>query len=221
MCFDEELAHIRIFGIGNAGGKALQHMINSGLRESEQEAISFIYVDTDAQALACSGVGHKILLGKGLLHGCGTESRPELGIKAAEESLDAIREAIGDSDMVFVTAGMGGGTGTGAAPVIARAAKEKGVLTVGVVIKPFHFEGDKRMKSALKGIEELRQHVDSLVSISNNRLLAITPKNAKMTEMFKKGDDVLCAAVRDVIDLITKVGLISADFVDVHTVMSK
>lgn len=218
---DEELARIRIFGIGGAGGKGLQHMINSGLGGSEQEAISFIYVDTDAQALACSGVGHKILLGKELLHGCGAGARPEIGADAAEESLDVIREAIGGADMVFVTAGMGGGTGTGAAPIIAKAAKEKGVLTVGVVTKPFHFEGHKRMKSAMKGIDELRQHVDSLVTISNERLLTNALKNVKMVEIVKKADDGLYAAVRDVIDLITKSGMINADFTDVRTVMSK
>lgn len=218
---DEELARIRIFGIGGAGGKGLQHMINSGLGGSEQEAISFIYVDTDAQALACSGVGHKILLGKELLHGCGAGARPEIGADAAEESLDVIREAIGGADMVFVTAGMGGGTGTGAASIIAKAAKEKGVLTVGVVTKPFHFEGHKRMRSAMKGIDELRQHVDSLVTISNERLLTNALKNVKIVEIVKKADDGLYAAVRDVIDLITKSGMINADFTDVRTVMSK
>ncbi len=221
MCLDYQPAIIRILGIGNAGGKALQHMIDSGLGGSEQEDISFIYADTDAQALACSGVGHKILLGKELLHGCGTESRPELGTKAAEESLDLIREAIGDADMVFITAGMGGGTGTGAAPVIAKATQEKGILTVGVVTKPFHFEGDKRMKSALKGIEELRLLVDSLVTIPNDRLLVIAPKNAELTEMLKKADDVLYAAVRSVTDIITKPGMICIDVADVRTVMSK
>ena len=147
------------------------------------------------------GAEHKIQLGKDLTRGLGAGAKPEVGQAAAEESLDAIREAIGDADMVFVTAGMGGGTGTGAAPVIAKAAKEKGVLTVGVVTKPFHFEGDKRMKSAMKGIDELRQHVDSLVTIPNDRLLAIAPKNAKVTEMLKKADDVLYSAVRGVTDL--------------------
>lgn len=172
------------------------------------------------QALARSGAEHKIQLGKDLTRGLGAGAKPEVGQAAAEESLDAIREAIGDADMVFVTAGMGGGTGTGAAPVIAKAAKEKGVLTVGVVTKPFHFEGDKRMKSAMKGIDELRQHVDSLVTIPNDRLLAIAPKNAKVTEMLKKADDVLYSAVRGVTDLITKPGMINADFADVRTVMS-
>ena len=212
----EQAAKIKVFGVGGGGGNAIQHMINSKL-----EGVSFICANTDVQALARSGAEHKIQLGKELTRGLGAGAKPEIGAGAAEESLDAIREAIGDADMVFVTAGMGGGTGTGAAPVIAKAAKEKGVLTVGVVTKPFHFEGDKRMKSAMKGIDELRQHVDSLVTIPNDRLLAIAPKNAKLTEMLKKADDVLYAAVRGVTDLITKPGMINADFADVRTVMSK
>ena len=212
----EQAAKIKVFGVGGGGGNAIQNMINSKLG-----GVSFICANTDVQALARSGAEHKIQLGKELTRGLGAGARPEVGASAAEESLDAIREAIGDSDMVFVTAGMGGGTGTGAAPVIAKAAKEKGVLTVGVVTKPFHFEGDKRMKSAIKGIEELRQHVDSLVTIPNDRLLAIAPKNAKLTEMLKKADDVLYATVRGVTDLITKPGMINADFADVRTVMSK
>ena len=211
----EQAAKIKVFGVGGGGGNAVQNMINSNLR-----GVSFICANTDVQALARSGAEHKIQLGKDLTRGLGAGAKPEVGQAAAEESLDAIREAIGDADMVFVTAGMGGGTGTGAAPVIAKAAKEKGVLTVGVVTKPFHFEGDKRMKSAMKGIDELRQHVDSLVTIPNDRLLAIAPKNAKVTEMLKKADDVLYSAVRGVTDLITKPGMINADFADVRTVMS-
>ena len=212
----EQAAKIKVFGVGGGGGNAIQNMINSKL-----EGVSFICANTDVQALARSGAEHKIQLGKELTRGLGAGAKPEIGAGAAEESLDAIREAIGDADMVFVTAGMGGGTGTGAAPVIAKAAKEKGVLTVGVVTKPFHFEGDKRMKSAMKGIEELCQHVDSLVIIPNNRLLAIAPKNTNLAEMLKKADDVLYAAVRGVTDLITKPGMINADFADVRTVMSK
>ena len=213
---EEQAAKIKVFGVGGGGGNAIQNMINSNL-----EGVSFICANTDVQALARSGAEHKIQLGKELTRGLGAGAKPEIGAGAAEESLDAIREAIGDADMVFVTAGMGGGTGTGAAPVIAKAAKEKGVLTVGVVTKPFHFEGDKRMKAALKGIEELRQHVDSLVTIPNDRLLAVAPKNAKFKEMLKKADDVLYAAVRGVTDLITKPGMINADFADVRTVMSE
>lgn len=165
------------------------------------------------------GAEHKIQLGKDLTRGLGAGAKPKWA-GGREESLDAIREAIGDADMVFVTAAWAAAPGTGAAPVIAKAAKEKGVLTVGVVTKPFHFEGDKRMKSAMKGIDELRQHVDSLVTIPNDRLLAIAPKNAKVTEMLKKADDVLYSAVRGVTDLITKPGMINADFADVRTVMS-
>ncbi len=211
----EQAAKIKVFGVGGGGGNAVQNMINASLK-----GVSFICANTDVQALARSGAEHKIQLGKELTRGLGAGAKPAVGKDAAEESLDAIREAIGDADMVFVTAGMGGGTGTGAAPVIAKAAKEKGVLTVGVVTKPFHFEGDKRMRSAMQGIEELSKHVDSLVTIPNDRLLAIAPKNAKVTEMLKKADDVLYAAVRGVTDLITKPGMINADFADVRTVMS-
>lgn len=211
----EQAAKIKVFGVGGGGGNAVQNMINSNL-----QGVSFICANTDVQALARSGAEHKIQLGKDLTRGLGAGAKPEVGRNAAEESMDSIREAIGDADMIFVTAGMGGGTGTGAAPVIAKVAKEKGVLTVGVVTKPFHFEGDKRMKAAIKGIEELRMHVDSLVTIPNDRLLAIAPKNAKVTEMLKKADDVLYSAVRGVTDLITKPGMINADFADVRTVMS-
>ena len=191
-------------------------MINSRL-----EGVSFICANTDMQALSRSLAEEHIQLGKELTRGLGAGAKPEVGQAAAEESVEEIRKAIDGADMVFVTAGMGGGTGTGAAPVIAKVAKEKGVLTVGVVTKPFRFEGEKRMKAALKGIDELRQHVDSLVIIPNDRLLAIAPKNAKVTEMLKKADDVLYDAVRGVTDLITKPGLINADFADVRTVMSR
>ena len=209
----EQAAKIKVFGVGGGGGNAVQNMINSQL-----QGVSFICANTDAQALSRSSAEHKIQLGK---DGLGAGARPERGQAAAEESLDAIREAIGDADMVFVTAGMGGGTGTGAAPVIARVAREKGVLTVGVVTKPFQNEGDKRMKHAVNGIAALRGHVDSLIIIPNDRLLAISPKNAKVSEMLKKADGVLYAAVRGVTDLITKPGLINADFADVRTVMSE
>ena len=211
----DQAAKIKVIGVGGGGGNAVQNMVNAKL-----EGVSFICANTDTQALSRSLAEYHIQLGKELTRGLGAGARPEVGQAAAEESVEEIRDAIGDADMVFVTAGMGGGTGTGAAPVIAKAAKEKGVLTVGVVTKPFRFEGAKRMKAALKGIEELRQHVDSLVIIPNDRLLAIAPKNAKVAEMFKKADDVLYDAVRGVTDLITKPGLINADFADVRTVMS-
>ena len=210
----EQAAIIKVFGVGGGGGNAVQNMIDAGL-----EGVSFICANTDAQALSGSGAEHKIQLGRELTRGRGAGARPEIGQKAAEESMDEIRDAIGDADMVFVTAGMGGGTGTGAAPVVAKIAKEKGVLTVGVVTKPFHFEG-RRILLAERGIEELCKHVDSLITIPNDRILAIAPKNAKVTEMFKKANEVLYSAVRGVTYLITKPGLINADFADVRTVMS-
>lgn len=212
----EQAAKIKVFGVGGGGGNAVQNMINSNLK-----GVSFTCANTDVQALSRSGAEHKIQLGKDLTRGLGAGAKPEVGQAAAEESLDAIREAIGDADMVFITAGMGGGTGTGAAPIIAKAAKEKGVLTVGVVTKPFHFEGDKRMKAAEQGIKELSMFVDSLVTIPNDRLLQIAPKNAKVTEMLKKADDVLYSAVRGITDLITTPGMINADFADVKTVMGE
>ena len=212
----EQAAKIKVIGVGGGGGNAAQNMINSRL-----EGVSFICANTDMQALSRSLAEEHIQLGKELTRGLGAGAKPEVGQAAAEESVEDIRKVIDGADMVFVTAGMGGGTGTGAAPVIAKVAKEKGVLTVGVVTKPFRFEGEKRMKAALKGIEELKQHVDSLVIIPNDRLLAIAPKNAKVTEMLKKADDVLYDAVRGVTDLITKPGLINADFADVRTVMSR
>lgn len=220
MYFDELPVSIRIFGIGNAGGMALQHMINSGLEDAEHGEVSFIYADTDAQALACSGAGHKILLGKELLHGCGTESRPELGTKAAEESLDVIREAIGDADLLFLVAGMGGGTGTGAIPVIARAANELGVLTVCVITKPFHIEGAKPMQIALQGISELLLHENCLITISNDRLPLDSP-SSEHADLLKKADEAMCSAVCGISDLITKSGVITADFADIRTVISK
>ena len=200
----EQAAKIKVIGVGGGGGNAVQNMINSRL-----EGVSFICANTDMQALSRSLAEEHIQLGKELTRGLGAGAKPEVGQAAAEESVEDIRKVID------------GGTGTGAAPVIAKVAKEKGVLTVGVVTKPFRFEGEKRMKAALKGIEELKQHVDSLVIIPNDRLLAIAPKNAKVTEMLKKADDVLYDAVRGVTDLITKPGLINADFADVRTVMSR
>ena len=212
----EKSAVIKVIGVGGGGCNAVNRMV-----QSELKGIEFIAANTDRQALNNCLAETKIQIGEKLTRGLGAGANPEVGQKAAEESLDEITALLDGADMVFITAGMGGGTGTGAAPIIAKAAKEKGVLTVGVVTKPFHFEGDKRMKSAMKGIDELRQHVDSLVTIPNDRLLAIAPKNAKLTEMLKKADDVLYAAVRGVTDLITKPGMINADFADVRTVMSK
>ena len=201
-------AKIKVIGVGGGGGNAVQNMINSGL-----EGVSFVCANTDKQALDRSHAEVHVQLGKQLTRGLGAGGKPEVGRQAAEEDIEEVRNAIGEADMVFVTAGMGGGTDT-------RAARERGVLTVGVVTKPFTFEGGKRLKSALEGIEALREQVDSLVIVPNDRLLTIAPKNAKITEMLKKADDVLYDAVRGVTDLITKPGLINADFADVRTVMS-
>ncbi|WP_298069047.1 cell division protein FtsZ [uncultured Mailhella sp.] len=209
-----QAAKIKVIGVGGGGGNAVQNMVNA-----ELEGVSFICANTDMQALSRSLAEFHIQLGKELTRGLGAGARPDVGRNAAEESIEEIRNAIGDADMVFVTAGMGGGTGTGAAPVIAKVAKEKNALTVGVVTKPFSFEGKKRMQAALEGIETLRQNVDSLVIIPNDRLLAIAPKNAKIAEMFKKADDVLYDAVRGVTDLITKAGIINTDFADLRTIM--
>ncbi len=206
-------AKITIIGVGGGGGNAVDNMIESNL-----EGVSFLCANTDVQALGKSKA-EQIQIGKQLTHGLGSGGRPEVGKAAAEESLDEIQKAIDGTNMVFITAGMGGGTGTGAAPVIARVAKEKDILTVGVVTKPFSFEGKKRMDAAIKGIEEFSKQVDSLVIIPNEKLVTIAPKNAKVTEMFKKADEVLYAAVRGVTDLITRPGLINADFADLCSVM--
>ncbi len=212
----DQSAQIRVIGVGGGGGNAVQSMIADNLK-----GVSFIAANTDVQALAKSNAETKIQLGKELTKGLGAGAKPEVGKSAAEESIEDIREAIGVADMVFITAGMGGGTGTGAAPVIAKVAKERGALTVGVVTKPFHFEGARRMRASEQGINELTEHVDSLIVIPNNRLLSSGAKNAKMTDMFKKVNDVLYCAVRGITDLITSPGFINADFADVKTVMSE
>jgi len=209
-----QLARIKVFGVGGGGGNAVQHMINSKLKDVE-----FICANTDAQALGRSFAEHKIQLGPLLTKGLGAGAKPEIGQKAAEESMQEISKYLQDTDMVFITAGMGGGTGTGAAPVIARMAKEKGILTVGVVTKPFSIIEGKRIHVANKGIEELRQYVDSLITIPNDRLRAIAPKKATAKEMFMKANDVLLSAVRGVTEIITKPGFINLDFADIKTAM--
>ena len=206
-------AKITIIGVGGGGGNAVNNMIESSL-----EGVSFLCANTDLQALDKSKA-MQLQLGKQKTRGLGSGGNPEVGKAAAEESLDDIQKSLEGVDMVFITAGMGGGTGTGAAPVIAKVAKEKDILTVGVVTKPFEFEGKKRMATALKGIEEFSKQVDSLVIIPNEKLKTTAPKNAKVIEMFKKADEVLYAAVRGVTDLITKPGLINADFADLCSVM--
>ena len=208
-------ANIKVIGVGGGGGNAVQNMIMAGLK-----GVSFICANTDAQALLRSKAEIKLQIGEKLTKGLGAGADPNVGRDAAQESIGAIKDAIGDADMVFVTAGMGGGTGTGAAPIVAQAARELGALTVGVVTKPFLFEGTKRARAAEQGIAELRENVDSLITIPNNRLLTIAPKKAKLSDMLKCADDVLHRAVRGISDLITVPGLINVDFADVRTVMS-
>ena len=212
----DETAKIKVIGVGGGGGNAVNNMISSAL-----QGVTFISANTDVQALTRSQAEHKIQLGAKLTKGLGAGANPRMGCEAAFESIEQIKNIIGDADMVFVTAGMGGGTGTGAAPVIAQAAKELGILTVGVVTKPFFFEGKKRLESAEAGIEEFRQHVDSLITLPNDRLLQLAPKKATFIEMLKKADEVLYYAVKGISDLILITGLINLDFADVRTVMSE
>lgn len=208
-------AKIKVVGVGGGGGNAVQNMI-----ESELHGVAFICANTDAQALSRSKAECKIQLGEKLTKGLGAGADPNVGREAAMESISSIKDSLSGADMVFVTAGMGGGTGTGAASIVAQTAKELGALTVAIVTKPFSFEGSKRSKAAQAGIDELREHVDSLITIPNDRLLTIAPKNAKLHEMLKRVDEVLYNAVRGISDLITVPGYINVDFADVCTVMS-
>ena len=207
---------ITVIGVGGAGGNAVNNMIRSNLIGCE-----FIACNTDAQALQLSAAPRKIQLGIGVTRGLGAGSRPDVGRAAAEEALDDILEAIQGSNMVFITAGMGGGTGTGAAPVIARVARETGVLTVGVVTKPFQFEGIHRMRLAESGIEELQKFVDTLIIIPNQNLFRIANERTTFADAFKMADDVLHSGVRGVTDLMVMPGLINLDFADIRTVMSE
>ena len=207
---------ITVLGVGGAGGNAVNNMINAKL-----EGVSFVVANTDAQALAQSKADHKIQLGAKLTEGLGAGAKPEVGRGAAEESLPEILEQLSGAHMVFITAGMGGGTGTGAAPVIARAVRELGVLTVGVVTKPFHFEGDKRMRVAERGIEEMQNYVDTLIVIPNQNLFRVATERTTFAQAFAMADDVLHSGVRGVTDLIVMPGLINRDFADIKTVMSE
>ncbi|MEM6536213.1 MAG: cell division protein FtsZ [Pseudomonadota bacterium] len=207
---------ISVVGIGGAGGNAVNNMIESSL-----EGVEFVVANTDAQALGLSKSENRIQLGEATTRGLGAGSLPEVGRAAAEESLEEIVDYVGDSHMLFITAGMGGGTGTGAAPVIARAAREREILTVGVVTKPFHFEGARRMKIAQAGIEELQQHVDTLLIIPNQNLFAIANERTTFHEAFALADQVLHSGVRGITDLMVMPGLINLDFNDVRTVMSE
>ena len=210
----ENFARIKVVGVGGGGNNAVNRMIDAGLR-----GVDFISVNTDKQALFLSKANTKIQIGDKLTKGLGAGANPEIGERAANESRDEIAMAIKDADMVFVTAGMGGGTGTGAAPVIAQIAKELGILTVGVVTKPFLFEGRKRMQQAEHGVENLKAVVDTLVTIPNDRLLHIADKKTSMLEAFRIADDVLRQGVQGISDLIAVPGLINLDFADVKAVM--
>ncbi len=210
----ENFARIKVVGVGGGGNNAVNRMIDAGLR-----GVDFISVNTDKQALFLSKANTKIQIGDKLTKGLGAGANPDIGERAANESRDEIAMAIKDADMVFVTAGMGGGTGTGAAPVIAQIAKELGILTVGVVTKPFMFEGRKRMQQAERGVENLKGVVDTLVTIPNDRLLHIADKKTSMLEAFRIADDVLRQGVQGISDLIAVPGLINLDFADVKTIM--
>ncbi|MDR1946960.1 MAG: cell division protein FtsZ [Desulfovibrio sp.] len=210
----EQQARIKVIGVGGGGGNAVNTMVESGLR-----GVNFITANTDVQALGKSLAGQKIQIGSKLTKGLGAGANPRVGCEAAHESADQIRQCLEGSEMIFVTAGMGGGTGTGAAPVIAQIAKDLGILTVGVVTKPFSFEGNKRLQAAESGIEEFRKYVDSLITIPNDRLMIIAPKKASFVEMLKRADEVLLQAVKGISDLIMIPGFINLDFADVKTVM--
>jgi len=209
-------ATIKVIGIGGGGGNAINNMINASLM-----GVDFIAANTDAQALEVSKAHTKLQLGVNITKGLGAGANPEIGRSAALEDADKIRQALDGTDMVFVTAGLGGGTGTGGAPVVAQIAKEIGALTVAVVTKPFNFEGRQRMKTADQGIKELKETVDTIITIPNNRLLSLAAKKATFLEMLKKADDVLLHAVKGISDLITIPGLINLDFADVKTIMSE
>ncbi|QDP40097.1 cell division protein FtsZ [Radiobacillus deserti] len=210
----DQLATIKVIGVGGGGSNAVNRMIEHGV-----EGVEFIAVNTDAQALNLSKAEVKMQIGGKLTRGLGAGANPEVGRKAAEESKEQIEEALKGADMVFVTAGMGGGTGTGAAPVIAQVAKELGALTVGVVTRPFSFEGRRRSTQAVSGIDAFKSNVDTLIVIPNDRLLEIVDKNTPMLEAFREADNVLRQGVQGISDLIAKPGLINVDFADVKTIM--
>ena len=207
-------ATIKVIGVGGAGTNAVNRMVDSGIR-----GVEFIAVNTDRQALLLSKAGSKIQIGEKITRGLGAGANPDIGAQAAEESKAEIAEALRGADMVFVTAGMGGGTGTGAAPIVAAAAKEMGILTIGVVTKPFTFEGKKRLTQADRGIESLKGKVDTLVVIPNDKLLQIIDRKTSIVEAFKMADDVLRQGVQGISDLIAIPGLVNLDFADVKTIM--
>ena len=209
-------AVIKVIGIGGGGGNAVAHMVSSSV-----DGVEFITANTDSQAINNCGAKTQLQLGGNVTKGLGAGANPEVGRQAALEDRERIIAALDGADMVFITAGMGGGTGTGAAPVVAQLAKEMGILTVAVVTKPFPFEGRRRMQVALKGIEELSHHCDSLITIPNEKLITVLGRNATMIQAFRAANDVLLGAVQGIADLIVRPGLINVDFADVRTVMSE
>lgn len=209
-------AVIKVIGVGGGGSNAVEHMVTEHI-----EGVEFICANTDSQALKKSKAQVQIQLGEQLTKGLGAGANPEIGRQAAEEDRERIKEALAGADMVFITAGMGGGTGTGAAPVVAELAKEMGILTVAVVTKPFMFEGKQRSMAAQDGISKLSKHVDSLITIPNNKLLSVLGKNTSLISAFKSANNVLLGAVQGIAELITRPGLINVDFADVRTVMSE
>ena len=209
-------AVIKVIGVGGGGGNAVAHMLDANI-----EGVEFVVANTDAQAMSSCGTRTHLQLGGNVTKGLGAGANPEVGRQAALEDRERIEAMLEGADMVFITAGMGGGTGTGAAPVVAQLAKEKGILTVAVVTKPFPFEGRRRMQVALKGIEDLSQHVDSLITVPNEKLLNVLGREVTLLNAFKAANDVLQGAVQGIADLITAPGLINVDFADVRTVMSE
>ena len=210
----DQLAKIKVIGIGGAGNNAVNRMIDAGIK-----GVEFIVANTDLQVLNSSKAPIKLQIGEKLTEGLGAGAKPDVGREAALESKDAIKDVLAGADMVFVTAGMGGGTGTGAAPVVAEIAQDLGALTVGIVTKPFSFEGKKRMDQAVKGLDELRKHVDTIIVIPNDRLRELIDKTTPMLEAFREVDNVLHRGVQSISDLIAVAGLVNLDFADVKTVM--
>jgi cell division protein FtsZ len=209
-------AVIKVVGVGGGGGNAVSHMVGAGV-----DGVDFVCANTDAQALKSSGAKFTLQLGANVTKGLGAGANPEVGRQAALEDRERIVELLQGADMAFITCGMGGGTGTGAAPVVAQLAKEMGILTVAVVTKPFPFEGRRRMQVALKGIEDLGQYCDSLITVPNEKLLTVLGRDVTLLSAFKQANDVLLGAVQGIADLITRPGLINVDFADVRTVMSE
>ncbi len=217
--FDDEInrfARIKVVGVGGAGGNAINRMIEAGL-----SGVEFIAINTDAQVLDSNLAPKKVQIGKRLTKGLGAGANPEIGRKAVEEDRDEVAACLTGADMIFVTAGMGGGTGTGAGPVVAEIAKEQGALTVAVVTRPFKCEGQKRQQKADLGLHELKEKADTLIAIPNERLLAIVDKNTRLTQAFSMADDILHQATKGISELITTPGLINVDFADVRTVMQE